>query len=178
MIDEYLICHFALGRKQLKRGGVYNWWAWALFVYRVRFPITKEPTTITYSIRQFCISSVSSPHGSYHFQHKKVTSKVYSQANTWRHKRKRYLDDDENFWGHKRCKTLDSNERLKETHRSTSKHLSHRHVNAIAFSGLTLLPSLAFHFFKLIAGNKCCKTFNSYGIVKCLNIVPIASSIF
>jgi hypothetical protein len=24
MIDEYLICHFALGRKQLKRGGVYN----------------------------------------------------------------------------------------------------------------------------------------------------------
>lgn len=71
MIDEYLICHFALGRKQLKRGGVYNWWAWALFVYRVRFPITKEPTTITYSIRQFCICFVSCPHGSYHFQHKK-----------------------------------------------------------------------------------------------------------
>lgn len=111
------------------------------------------------------------------FNIKKVTSKVYSQANTWRHKRKRYLDDRE-FWGPKRCKTLDSNERLKETHRSTSKHLSHRHVNAIAFSGLTLLPSLVFHFFKLIAGNKCCKTFNSYGIVKCLNIVPIASGIF
>ena len=172
-----LLCHFALGRKQLKRGGVYNWWARALFVYRVPFPITKEPTTAWSTNSLFAPSPVLTDRTIFNI--KRVTGKVYLQGDVWRHKRKRDWGRSRTLGGSwegvKPWMAMEDWKKISEVGRRSG-HLSHWDVNAIAFSGLALLPSLASKPIAISAA-KDRKAFHSYEIVKYTNNVPITSAV-